>query len=77
MFLLELIAIASICCVIALVFGAWLTRDEYETEQRTRDNIEAMDKADKEWLRLHPTQTEEERLFFRLFNADRSARNLD
>jgi len=77
MFLLELIAIASICCVIALVFGAWLTRDEYETELRTRDNIEAMDKADKEWIRLHPPQTEEERLFFRLFNADRSARNFD
>ena len=77
MFLLELIAIVTISCVIALVVGAWLKRDEYDTEQRMRDCIEAMDKADEEWLRLHPTQTEEERLFFRLFKADRSARILD
>jgi hypothetical protein len=54
MFLLELIAIATISCVIALVVGAWLKRDEYDTEQRTRDYIEATDKADEEWLRLHP-----------------------
>jgi hypothetical protein len=77
MFLLELIAIATISCVIALVVGAWLKRDEYDTEQRTRDLIKATDKADEEWLRLHPTQTEEERLFFRLFEADRSTRILD
>jgi hypothetical protein len=51
MFLLELIAIAP-----SLVVGAWLKRDEYDTEQRTRDYIEATDNADEEWLRLHPTQ---------------------